>query len=163
MLRWRSATVDNASSACRGARVASMPCGTKPGRRSSRFLHDFYLPVRRYMVHNTSDRSSGDRRPRTWLSLGGLGVELAGAVAGFSLLGFWIDRRYDTAPWGLLVCAICGLVGGFYNFIRSSLKALAPPSSSEGRQSESSPEGGHAGKFTVTESRDDPDSRPEGG
>ena len=92
------------------------------------------------MVHNTSDRSSRTRLrgekppvgtsrrpgPRTWPRLAGLGVELAGAVGGFCLLGYWIDRRYDTHPWGLLICAVCGLIGGFYNFIRSSLKALTP-------------------------------------
>ncbi|MCP3958680.1 MAG: AtpZ/AtpI family protein [bacterium] len=56
-----------------------------------------------------------------------MGIELAAAVAGFSLLGYWIDRSFDTSPWGLLICAICGLIGGFYNFIRSSLRALNQP------------------------------------
>jgi len=92
------------------------------------------------MVHNTPSRSSGTRlrgerptsnarrRPeqRAW-RLAGLGVELAGAVGGFCLLGFWIDRHFDTKPWGLLVGAICGLIGGFHNFIRTTLKALKPP------------------------------------
>ena len=91
------------------------------------------------MVHNTPSRSSGTRpraeRPsggsrgpeqRAW-RLAGLGIELAGAVGGFCLLGYWIDRHYDTQPWGLLIGAICGLVGGFHNFIRSTLKALTPP------------------------------------
>lgn len=59
-----------------------------------------------------------------------MGFELVAAVAGFCLLGYWIDRRYDTSPWGLLICAICGLVGGFYNFIRTALKAFSPPASS---------------------------------
>ncbi|MCP5119676.1 MAG: AtpZ/AtpI family protein, partial [bacterium] len=76
-------------------------------------------------------RGEGSRRPgqRTWLRVSGFGIELAGAVGGFCLLGFWIDRQYDTSPWGLLVCAIFGLIGGFYNFFRSSLKALNPPES----------------------------------
>ena len=34
----------------------------------------------------------------------GLGWELAGAVAGFALLGYWIDRHFASAPWGLLIC-----------------------------------------------------------
>ena len=95
------------------------------------------------MVHNTSGRSfrtrlrgekpseGRSRRPRQrpWLRISGFGIELAGAVGGFCLLGYWIDRHYDSQPWGLLICAICGLIGGFYNFIRSSLKALTPPES----------------------------------
>ena len=89
----------------------------------------------------------GSSRQRSWLRLGGLGVELAGAVAGFTLLGYWIDRHYDTSPWGLLICAICGLIGGFRNFIRSSLKALAPPDP---------PGQGPKGSIPAPESRDDP-------
>ena len=62
-----------------------------------------------------------------WQRLLPLGFELFGAVLGFSLLGFWIDRRYDTRPWGLLVCVVLGLVGGLYNLIRVSLSVLNPP------------------------------------
>lgn len=51
----------------------------------------------------------------------GIGMELAAAVVGFTLLGYWIDRHFDTGPWGLLICIAIGLVGGTYNLIRSSL------------------------------------------
>lgn len=56
----------------------------------------------------------------------GLGIELAAAVLGFALLGYWIDRHFDSGPWGLLVAVLLGLVGGLYNFIREALKAIAP-------------------------------------
>jgi F0F1-type ATP synthase assembly protein I len=62
-----------------------------------------------------------------WRRLLPLGFELFGAVLGFSLLGFWIDRHYGTRPWGLLTCAVLGLVGGLYNLIRTSLSVLNPP------------------------------------
>ena len=68
-----------------------------------------------------------------WLRLAGLGAELAGAILGFVLVGYWIDKTFDTRPWGLLICALCGLVGGLYNFFRSSLKALSPPGSERSR------------------------------
>ena len=58
----------------------------------------------------------------------GLGAELAATLIGFALLGFWIDRSYQTGPWATLVCVGIGLVGGFYNFLRSSLKILRAPS-----------------------------------
>ena len=89
----------------------------------------------------------GSSGQRSWLRLGGLGIELAGAVAGFTLLGYWIDRHYGTSPWGLLICAICGLIGGFRNFIRSSLKALTPPGP-PGRRLK--------GSISASESQDDP-------
>jgi len=63
----------------------------------------------------------------SWQRLLPLGFELFGAVLGFSLLGYWIDHRYGTRPWGLLVCAVLGLVGGLYNLIRVSLSVLNPP------------------------------------
>ena len=54
------------------------------------------------------------------MSMAGMGFELAAAVAGFSFLGIWIDRHYETDPWGLLICAAIGVVGGLYNFVRAA-------------------------------------------
>jgi ATP synthase protein I len=53
----------------------------------------------------------------------GIGMELAAAVVGFTLLGYWIDRHFGTEPWALVICIALGLVGGTYNLIRSSLSA----------------------------------------
>ena len=57
------------------------------------------------------------------LGLAGLGMELAAAVIGFTLLGLWIDRRWETAPWAVVICASIGFVGGMYNFVLSAQKA----------------------------------------
>jgi ATP synthase protein I len=65
-----------------------------------------------------NDRTSG-------LRLAGVGIEFAAAVAGLTLLGYWIDRRFGSAPWGVLIGAAIGLVGGTYNLIR---QATAKPS-----------------------------------
>ena len=56
-----------------------------------------------------------------WLKATGVGVEFAGAVAGFTLVGYWIDRKYETSPWGVLIGVSLGLVGGMYNMVRDSL------------------------------------------
>jgi F0F1-type ATP synthase assembly protein I len=58
-----------------------------------------------------------------WTRLAGVGFELAAAVGGFTLVGYWWDRHFGTAPWGLLVGALLGLIGGMYNMIRQSLLA----------------------------------------
>ncbi len=71
-----------------------------------------------------------------WLRLAGSGMELAGAILGFVLVGYWIDRSFNTHPWGLLICALCGLVGGLYNFFRSSLKALGSSGSAPSGRSQ---------------------------
>jgi F0F1-type ATP synthase assembly protein I len=57
----------------------------------------------------------------------GLGIELAAAVGLLSLLGWWIDGRLGTAPWGLVIGAMIGLIGGMANLLRSALSAVEPP------------------------------------
>ena len=67
---------------------------------------------------------SADSRFPGWVRHSGVGLELAGAVAGFTLLGYWVDRRFGTEPWGLVVGIILGLVGGLYNLVKQSLQAV---------------------------------------
>ena len=67
---------------------------------------------------------SADSRFPGWVRHSGVGLELAGALAGFALIGYWIDRRYETEPWGLVIGVILGLVGGLYNLVRQSLQAV---------------------------------------
>jgi F0F1-type ATP synthase assembly protein I len=66
---------------------------------------------------------SADRRFPGWVRHSGVGVEFAGAVAGLALVGYWIDRRYESGPWGLLIGLAIGLTGGLYNLVRESLQA----------------------------------------
>ncbi len=64
------------------------------------------------------------KRMPSWVRHSGIGIELAAAVAGFVLVGVWVDRHYGTAPWGVVIGAILGLLGGMYNLIRKSLAAI---------------------------------------
>ena len=67
----------------------------------------------------------GDRKYRpAWIRYSGIGIEFAAAVAGFGLLGFWVDHRYKTDPWGVVIGAALGLVGATYNLVRESLAAF---------------------------------------
>lgn len=52
----------------------------------------------------------------------GLGLELAAAVGGMALVGYWVDRHFETGGWGVLTGALLGLTGGLYNFIKVALK-----------------------------------------
>ncbi|MEO8196464.1 MAG: AtpZ/AtpI family protein [Thermoanaerobaculia bacterium] len=74
------------------------------------------------MVEERDDPPHGqDRQPG--MRLAGSGIELAAAVGGFALLGYWIDRHYGSSPWGILIGALLGLIGGFYNLVKASLAA----------------------------------------
>ena len=66
----------------------------------------------------------------------GLGIELAASLIGFTLLGLWIDHKFSTGPWGTLICVVVGFIGGLYNFIRSSLRAMKAPTFSQGASQE---------------------------
>ena len=60
-------------------------------------------------------------QPNPWRYMG-LGVELIGAVVILTLLGRWIDRRFQTDPWFTLAGALIGIVGGLYNLIKLALR-----------------------------------------
>jgi F0F1-type ATP synthase assembly protein I len=67
---------------------------------------------------------SADSRFPGWVRYSGVGLELAGATAGLALVGYWIDGRFGTQPWGILGGVVIGLVGGLYNLVRESLQAV---------------------------------------
>jgi len=67
---------------------------------------------------------SDDRRTAGWIRYSGIGLELAGVTAGLALVGYWIDGRFGTSPWGILGGVVIGLVGGLYNLVRESLDAI---------------------------------------
>ncbi len=68
-------------------------------------------------------RGSGREGQSSWNRLAGIGFELAAAVGGLTLAGYWWDRHFGTDPKGLIVGAVLGVVGGMYNLIRQSLLA----------------------------------------
>ena len=68
------------------------------------------------------------------MRLANTGAELAAAVIGLSLLGYWIDCQLETGPWGLLICAILGIVGGLYNLVRKAVHEMFCPDHREETQ-----------------------------
>lgn len=68
---------------------------------------------------------SDDRSPSPAPSSGGVrmassGFDLAIVVGGFTAVGWWLDRKYGWAPWGVLTGAVLGVVGGLSNFLRAA-------------------------------------------
>jgi len=49
----------------------------------------------------------------------GLGLQLALTVAIFYFVGSWLDDRFETAPYLMVVCSMVGIVGGFIKFSRT--------------------------------------------
>jgi F0F1-type ATP synthase assembly protein I len=71
-----------------------------------------------------------------------LGFELVCAVAGFVLVGYWIDRHYSSGPWGTLIGLLLGLVGGTHNLLRGISRLSGDAASSSRSASRAPGEGG---------------------
>jgi F0F1-type ATP synthase assembly protein I len=88
-------------------------------------------------------KNSPGQRPSTMQQLGpymGLGFQLAAAMAVFGGLGWWLDGRWGTTPWLLVVGVFIGAVGGMISIIRTSVR-----SSRSSRSARTSGDG-HAGE-----------------
>jgi F0F1-type ATP synthase assembly protein I len=62
----------------------------------------------------------GDKISEKYLKYSGLGFELAGSVAVFCLIGYFVDRHWGTSPIGLITGAIIGIIGGMYLLIKEA-------------------------------------------
>jgi len=93
-------------------------------------------------LYSPVGRGVADRFPG-WVRYSGVGIELAGATAGLALVGYWIDGKFGTSPWGILGGVVIGIVGGLYNLVRESLAAAreAQEEDAKGESKERSTDG----------------------
>jgi len=49
------------------------------------------------------------------------GIQMAFAIVIFLFLGRWLDGRWNTTPWLMLVGGFLGAGGGLYSFIKTAL------------------------------------------
>src|SRR5215510_14070205 len=75
-------------------------------------------------LYSAIGRSAMADRFPGWVRYSGIGLELAGATAGLALVGYWIDGKFGTSPWGILIGVVIGIVGGLYNLVKESLAAV---------------------------------------
>jgi ATP synthase protein I len=52
------------------------------------------------------------------------GFALFASVAGFTGIGWFIDKWFQTSPWFLILGIVLGSAAGLYQFIRISSKTL---------------------------------------
>jgi ATP synthase protein I len=73
------------------------------------------------------------RPPGYWQTvgeLGTLGMSFVMAIVLGSGLGIWIDRTWQTSPWGTLIGFVLGCAAAVLNVVRISRRAFgssAPP------------------------------------
>jgi F0F1-type ATP synthase assembly protein I len=63
---------------------------------------------------------------RQLTALAGAGVQFAVTVALSTTVGWWIDEQLGWSPWMLMIGALLGAVGAFYQLCRTLLKDNKP-------------------------------------
>lgn len=57
----------------------------------------------------------------------GLGLQYALTIALLAGLGVWLDGKWDTTPWCLVVGSVLGFVAGFVNLVRAVPRSQSKP------------------------------------
>jgi F0F1-type ATP synthase assembly protein I len=73
--------------------------------------------------HDPAGRSGGDGGPSAGSYLG-VGLQFALSIVLFVYLGQWLDRRFGTEPWMLLLGLLVGAGGSFYSIYRKLMADL---------------------------------------
>lgn len=63
----------------------------------------------------------GDDQSGLWKA-SGMGMELTGAILGGALVGWLIDKWLGSAPTGVIIGLVIGMVGGGLNFVRAAMR-----------------------------------------
>lgn len=62
---------------------------------------------------------NGDVAP--WGKVASIGLEIAIAVGFGAWIGSWIDGKYKTDPWGLVIGSGVGFIVGMYMLIKQAI------------------------------------------
>jgi len=71
---------------------------------------------------------------RRYLRFSSMGLELGLSVLVGLFIGQWLDKRFGTAPWLLLLFLIFGMVAGFRSIFRLLKKLQDDQAGDDGQQ-----------------------------
>lgn len=84
-------------------------------------------------------RRGGPAEPSQWrrmlgvlLGLSAVGIEMGAAVGIGIGVGYYLDRKLETAPWLLFFFSVCGLIAAG-RALHRLIRRLHPPRSEEGK------------------------------
>jgi F0F1-type ATP synthase assembly protein I len=58
-----------------------------------------------------------------WGKVASVGLEIAAGAGLGAFAGTWVDRKWHTGPWGVLVGTFLGISAGMYILIKEAMKA----------------------------------------
>ncbi|MCA9314511.1 MAG: AtpZ/AtpI family protein [Planctomycetes bacterium] len=91
--------------------MADSPPPPRPSGETPEDLPDYHRPTMDW--EREADGSIGSAM--SWATVG---IELAATVFLFGLLGWWLDGRFGTTPWLLVVLAMLGVTAALIRIIR---------------------------------------------
>ena len=68
------------------------------------------------------DRLLHRRKGVSGTEFAGVGVQFAGTIVVFALAGIWLDKRFGTSPWLVLLMVFGGAGLGFWSMYRAMVK-----------------------------------------
>jgi F0F1-type ATP synthase assembly protein I len=60
--------------------------------------------------------------PNAWVQVGKLTAvawDFLGSIIAGAILGYFADRHFDSAPWGLIACTLLGSCTGLYRMVKT--------------------------------------------
>lgn len=75
-------------------------------------------------------QSPEEKKRQLELRLSAIGYQFAVSIALCALLGQWIDRRFDTTPWALIIGIVLGATAAFTDLFRLTRQLREMESSS---------------------------------
>ena len=114
------------------------PCGEFVGRDRSSALSPMRLTMEVSNKERKGDeQSNSDRAPSSAVQSGGnasLGITFGATVLVFVGFGWWLDDRFGTSPWLLIVGMLLGSVGGIVSLVKKVPPVGGRPKKKEGSQ-----------------------------
>lgn len=75
----------------------------------------------------TSPDDDRQRVERSYFRFLGVGIEFAVTIVALTVLGVWLDGRFNTSPLLTVVLLLFGLAAATWNLLRSVLGDRQPP------------------------------------
>ena len=57
-------------------------------------------------------------------ALSGIGFEFVAEVGGLTLIGWWLDRTFETSPWCTIAGVILGFSFGLYRLVKFGKRTM---------------------------------------
>jgi hypothetical protein len=86
--------------------------------------HDTIRTIERcVMVDTGRGNAGGGGAGLSGGEFAGVGLQFALVILVFTGVGYWLDKRFHSSPWFLLLGVLVGGGGGFYSIVRKATDA----------------------------------------